>query len=37
MSKLDQKICVPEVEQGEIVDKCHASPYGRHFAGDRTT
>ena len=27
--------CVPEAEQGEIVDKCHALPYGRHFAGDR--
>ena len=27
---------VPEVEQGEILDKCHASPYGGHFAGDRT-
>ena len=29
--------CVPETEQGEIIDKCHASPYGGHFAGDRTT
>ena len=29
--------CVPEAEQGEILDKCHASPYGGHFAGDRTT
>ena len=28
--------CVPETEQGEIFNKCHASPYGRHFAGDRT-
>ena len=28
--------CVPEAEQGEILDKCHASPYGGHFAGDRT-
>ena len=28
--------CVPEVEQGEILDKCHASPNGGHFAGDRT-
>ena len=29
--------CVPEIEQGEIFNKCHASPYGGHFAGDRTT
>ena len=29
--------CVPETEQGEIIDKCPASPYGGHFAGDRTT
>ena len=29
--------CVPEIEQGEIIDKCHASPYGGHFAGDKTT
>ena len=29
--------CVPETEQGEIIDKCHASPYGGHFIGDRTT
>ena len=29
--------CVSEIEQGEIIDKCHASPYGGHFAGDRTT
>ena len=21
------KRCVPEIEQGEILDKCHASPY----------
>ena len=28
---------VPEDEQGEIIDKCHASPYGGHFVGDRTT
>ena len=26
--------CVLEDEQGEIIDKCHASPYGGHFAGD---
>ena len=29
--------CVPETEQGEIIDKCHASPYGGNLAGDRTT
>ena len=29
--------CVPEDEQGEILDKCHASPYGGHFARDKTT
>ena len=28
--------CVPETEQGEIFNKCHASPYGGHFAGDKT-
>ena len=28
--------CVLETKQGEIIDKCHASPYGGHFAGDRT-
>ena len=28
--------CEPEAKQGEILDKCHASPYGGHFAGDRT-
>ena len=28
--------CVPEAEQGEILDKCHASPYVGHFAGDKT-
>ena len=31
------KRCVPEIEQGEIIDKCHASPYGGHFEGDITT
>ena len=25
------KRCVPEIEQGEIIDKCHASPYGGHL------
>ena len=29
--------CVPEIEQGGIMEKCHASPYGGHFAGDKTT
>ena len=28
--------CVPETEQGGIVEKCHASPYGGHFARDKT-
>ena len=27
--------CVPETKQDEIIDKCHASPYGGHFSGDR--
>ena len=21
--------CVPDIEQGEIINKCHASPYGK--------
>ena len=29
--------CVPVTKQAGIVEKCHASPYGRHFAGDKTT
>ena len=29
--------CVPEDEQGGIIDKCLASPYGGYFAGERTT
>ena len=29
--------CVPETEQSGIMKKCHASPYGGHFAGDETT
>ena len=29
--------CVPEDEQGGIIDKCHALPYKGHFTGDRTT
>ena len=28
--------CVPENEQGKILDECHASPYGGHFSGERT-
>ena len=28
--------CVSESEQGRIFYKCHASPYGGHFAGDKT-
>ena len=28
--------CVLETEQGDIMEKCHASPYGGHFAGDKT-
>ena len=31
------KRCVLEKEQGEILDKCHASPYRGHFVGQRTT
>ena len=26
--------CVPETKQGGIMEKCHASPYGGHFARD---
>ena len=26
--------CVPEMEQGGILGKCHASPYGGHLVGD---
>ena len=29
--------CVLEIEHGGIMEKCHASPYGGHFVGDRTT
>ena len=29
--------CMPEDEQGGIIDKCHASPYEGHFAGNITT
>ena len=30
------RICVPETEQGGIMEKCHASPYGGHFAEDKS-
>ena len=29
--------CVPEGEQSKILQECHASPYGGHFSGDKTT
>ena len=29
--------CVPESEQGEILYECHASSYGGHFSGYKTT
>ena len=29
--------CVLETEQGGIMEKCHASPYGGHFEGDKKT
>ena len=29
--------CVPKTKQGDIMEKCHASPYEGHFAGDKTT
>ena len=29
--------CVPENEQSKIMNECHASPYGGHFSGERTT
>ena len=29
--------CVPEGEQSKILKECHSSPYGGHFAGDKTT
>ena len=28
--------CVPESEQCQILNECHASPYGGHFSGERT-
>ena len=30
------KRCVPETKQGGIMEKCHESPYGGHFARDKT-
>ena len=32
----DNRSCVPESEQGKILNECHASPYGGHFSGERT-
>ena len=29
--------CVLETKQGGILEKCYASRYGGHFAGDKTT
>ena len=29
--------CVQETKQGGIMEKCHASPYRGHFAGDKTS
>ena len=37
MSIYDYRRCVPEIDQGRIIDKCHAAPYGGHFARDRTS
>ena len=31
------RMCVLEGEQGRILYECHASSYGGHFAGDKTT
>ena len=28
--------CIPESKHGKILQECHASPYGGHFAGDKT-
>ena len=28
--------CVPESEQGKILNECHSSPYGGHFSRERT-
>ena len=29
--------CASKTKQDEILDKCHASPYEGHFAGERTS
>ena len=29
--------CVPEGQKNKILQECHASPYGGHFIGDKTT
>ena len=31
------KRCIPESEIPIILEQCHASPYGDHFRGQRTT
>ncbi|XP_047263653.1 uncharacterized protein LOC124896169 [Capsicum annuum] len=41
MAKKDAKLrqirkCIPEVEMLNILEACHASPVGGHYAGDRT-
>ncbi|PIN02788.1 DNA-directed DNA polymerase [Handroanthus impetiginosus] len=28
--------CVPKVEMNDVLEQCHASPYGGHFQGDKT-
>ena len=27
--------CVPKDEHGKVLQECHASPYGGHFAEDK--
>ncbi|XP_070037565.1 uncharacterized protein [Nicotiana tomentosiformis] len=29
--------CIPEIDQSSVLQACHASPYGGHFGGVRTT
>ena len=29
--------CVPEKEKGGVMEKCHASPYGGNFVGNKTS
>nr|XP_009630806.1 uncharacterized protein LOC104120694 [Nicotiana tomentosiformis] len=29
--------CIPEIDQAYVLQACHASPYGGHFGGVRTT